>query len=275
MNRVLCSFSGGRTSALMSMLIKHHWRDREVLYIFANTGQEDERTLRFVQQVDEHFSLGVVWVEAVVHPEDGVGTSFRVVTFDTATRDWSLFAAMSAKFGIPNMAYPHCTRELKQRPITSYLRSIGWESGSYVTALGYRIDEPARAKNKPTDQVFPLITVWPMDKQDVNTFWENQPFNLELKEYQGNCRWCWKKHEPKLVRLVKEDRSIFDVPARLEREFGSIKAPNGPRTLFRKHRSTIDILNLADVWPDQLPLLDEDGSGGCSESCEFTTAIED
>ena len=131
------------------------------------------------------------------------------------------------------------------------------------------------ATGKRTDQIYPLITEWPHDKQDVNTFWEEQPFTLELKEYQGNCRWCWKKSDPKLVKMAKKDRAAFDVPAALERDFARCgplfrKDPTAPSaTIFRKHRSTLDLLNLADQWPDQFSIFEEpDKPGSCSESCE-------
>jgi len=267
--RVLGSFSGGKTSARMSELMQEHWGNtHEIIYVFANTGEEDERTLRFVRQVDEWLGLNLVWVEAVVHPEDRIGTTHKIVNFDSAHRGGNLFEDMCAKFGIPNLAYPHCTRELKYRPITSYLRSIGWESGSYKTALGFRTDEMKRV-TPSDDRVYPLVTEWPHDKQDVNTRWENSPFTLELKEHQGNCKTCIKKGIPKLVRIAKENRAAFNTALMLERKYATVKAPDGPRALFRKHHSAIDILNLADTWPDQHPLFDDDDSpGGCSESCE-------
>lgn len=267
MNKVCCSFSGGKTSAYMAALIKQHWADREVVYVFANTGQEREESLRFVQRVDEHFRLGVVWVEAVIHPEFGEGTTHKIVDFASACRDGSLFASMCATYGIPNAAYPHCTRELKLNPIYSYLRSIGWQKNDFVSAVGIRTDEQDRAGKQGC--IYPLVDTWPVDKQDVNTFWEGQPFNLGLREYQGNCKWCWKKSESKLVRIAKDDRAAFDVPMMLEREYGHVKAPLVPRKIFRKHQSTIDLLNLADIWPDQFTLFDEpDKPGGCGESCD-------
>ncbi len=273
MDRIVCSVSGGRTSARMAELIKQNWSDREVLYIFANTGQEHEETLRFVRQVDEWLGLNLVWVESVVHPEDMVGTTHRVVDFESAHRGGDLFIDMCAKYGIPNPAYLHCTRELKLAPITSYLRSVGWNAGSYKTAIGYRIDEMKRVTAHP-DRIYPLVTEWPHDKQDVNTRWENAPFDLELEEYQGNCKVCYKKHLPKLIRIAKEDRAAFDLPMMLEREYGSVKAPDKPRVMFRDHLSAIDVLNLADIWPDQFQLFDDpDKAGGCSESCEFVEAM--
>ena len=50
---LVISFSGGRTSAYMTHLLLQQrdlWKD--VIVLFANTGQEDERTLDFVNNCD-------------------------------------------------------------------------------------------------------------------------------------------------------------------------------------------------------------------------------
>ena len=179
MEKLVCSFSGGKTSAYMAIRLKQEVKDKEVVYIFANTGQENEETLKFVDAVDKAYSLGVVWVEAVVSPVLGEATGFRRVSYESACRDGSIFAEVCAKYGIPNSAFPHCTRELKLAPITAYLKHIGWGKGDYLTAIGIREDESRRAGKAGC--VYPLIDWWPTDKQDINSFWEDQPFTLQLK----------------------------------------------------------------------------------------------
>src|ERR1700693_4621625 len=60
--RCLVSFSGGETSAYMThWLLKQKPYD-EYLVVFANTGQENEATLEFVRQCDEHFGFHTVWI---------------------------------------------------------------------------------------------------------------------------------------------------------------------------------------------------------------------
>jgi hypothetical protein len=112
------SFSGGRSSGLMARLIKKHLSHLfELIFVFWNTGREDNRTLIFADQCDHAFDLNLVWGEAVIHPEDGVGTTHRVVTFETASRlehgDWNPngwptpFLEMVKKYGIPNLFFKH------------------------------------------------------------------------------------------------------------------------------------------------------------------------
>ena len=135
---LIISFSGGRTSAYMTKLLlqeRDKWKD--VIVLFANTGQEDERTLEFVHNCDVSFGYNTVWIEADVQPEKGKGTSFNVVSYDTASRDGKPFEAVLAKYGIPFTKSPHCTRELKQYPIQAYVRSLGLKKIEYQMLLEY------------------------------------------------------------------------------------------------------------------------------------------
>lgn len=276
MKRLLVSFSGGQTSGYMAKVIKEAYEDRydEVIYVFGNTGEEDERCLRFVDRCDREFALGVVWVEAVVHHGSRKGTEHRVVTFDTASRHGEPYEAHIQKYGIPNMAFPHCTRELKYRPIHSYAASLGWTD--YETAIGIRTDERRRvSKGATADKiVYPLLDWFPSDKQDVNSFWEDQSFSLGMQEHEGNCRWCWKKSDAKLLRLMTENPAIFDFPERMERTYPRVGAEflKDPaarnRTFFRGNRGVEDLRRLhAEVGSRIIPI-NPDDDAGCSESCE-------
>ena len=143
--RLLISFSGGRSSAMMTklMLDDDLFYD-EVLIVFANTGQERNETLDFVKQCDEVFGFNTVWVEAVTHHGTRKGCTHAITSHHDANRDGRVFEDVISKYGLPNVNYPHCNRELKLNPIRSYLRSIGWKHGSYDTAIGIRADEMDR-----------------------------------------------------------------------------------------------------------------------------------
>ncbi len=282
--RLFISFSGGETSGFMSQYAMRHMVSEydEVVCLFANTGQENEQTLTFVDQCDKAFSLNVVWVEADINKSDRRRSGFRVVNYHTACRDGSVFEEVIQQYGIPNPDWPHCTRELKTRPMTKYLRSIGWAAGTYDTAIGIRVDEMDRMDAKAAEKryLYPLVGRVPMTKPMVNEFWAGMPFRLQLKGYQGNCKWCWKKSLRKHLTLAAESPWVFDFPERMEREYGHINPKPGlpDRVFFRKHMSTADIRQLAaaggyalaeddaTVYPDGSPDLDLDG--GCSGSCE-------
>lgn len=288
MKRLVTSFSGGETSGFMAAHIHMVWRDKygwdEIVYLFANTGQENEETLEFVEQCSRRFGFKVVWVEAVVH-EGRKSTTHRVVDISTASRKGEPFEAVIRKYGIPNHDWKHCTRELKLNPMLSYLDSIGWERGTYDTAIGIRADE-ARRRSPTAKQsriIYPLMDMQPTTKPEINKFWLSQPFRLYLTGYQGNCKTCWKKSDAKLLAIMDETPEKFDFFERMERQYGTVgaeyrkdePAKNERRVFFRGHRSVVDLRALYDfkkaagtleeVEDDSLALPDD---LFCMESCE-------
>jgi hypothetical protein len=283
--KLFASFSGGRTSAFMTKWLLDNCQDEyEIKVVFANTGQEHEATLEFVDRCDKEFEFGVVWVEAVVHQYEKRASSHRIVTFETASRKGEPFEAIIQKYGIPNTTFPHCTRELKLNPMKSYMASIGWTD--YLTAIGIRTDETRRVNAKAADArlIYPLIDMVPMDKQDINDWWDEQTFNLGLLEHQGNCKWCWKKSLSKHFRLIDESPAIYGFPRRIEKLYGDV-GPNpvgGPRVFFRQNMSTDDLFAFrAECKPKEEiermlagRQLNLDLDGGCTESCEVYPMLQ-
>jgi len=154
MNDLLICMSGGRTSAHMTKKLLDEYGDKyNIIVCFANTGQENDKTLDFVNQCDKEFGFNTVWLEAVVH-NGRTACTHKVVTYETASREGEPFIEMAKKYGIPNKGYPHCTRELKENSIHSYIAEIGWEKGEYETALGMRIDEPKRVLGQKVINIF-------------------------------------------------------------------------------------------------------------------------
>lgn len=284
--RLFISFSGGETSAYMTLWL---WRNKareydEVVVLFANTGQENEATLEFVHRFSQHFGIPVVWIESVVHHGRRKACAHKVVDFHTASREGEPFEEVIRKYGIPNQAYPHCTRDLKLRPMQSYFRSLGWAKLSFDTAVGIRVDEMDRMSpnNGEFRTIYPLVTDAPMTKPDINSFWARQPFRLQLKGYEGNCRWCWKKTLRKQLTIAAENWEWFDFPARMEREHGLAGSNDdgNPRVFFRKNMSAEEIRCQALIgafdwaeddsrkYPDDLDGVPLDEAGDCAESCD-------
>jgi len=247
------SFSGGETSAFMAQwLLKHKKDEFDMVFVFANTGEENEETLEFVDKCDKYFNLNLNWVECVVHNENRVGTTHKVVNFENASRHGEPFENVIKKYGIPNQAFPHCTRELKLAPLTSFTKSY-FGSRDYYTAIGIRSDEVDRMNEsyKKNKIIYPLIfkDYIPMTKPKINIFWNNQPFRLNLKGYQGNCKTCWKKSDKKLYKIAQENPEYFDFNKRMELKYGRTGSnfkkdlASDNRVFFRKKRSAIDIIN--------------------------------
>lgn len=197
------SFSGGRSSALMAKIMIENYDRDSMVFTFANTGKEMDETLDFVHECDQRWSLGIVWIE--YDPE----SKFRVVSYETASRNGEPFAALIEKKSYPpNRVARMCTADLKVRPMKAYLMSLGFEY--WETAIGIRKDEPRRyhklkaAQGKDRwDYIFPL---WDFNitNQQVQEFWANNNFDLKIPSQYGNCDFCFLKGMGKKVRQAHE-----------------------------------------------------------------------
>lgn len=259
MKNLLVSFSGGETSAFMSQWIKRKLEKEydNVVYVFANTGLENEQTLTFVEQCDKHWGFEIKWVEAKVNHGQRKSTGYYLTDFEKAKRKGEPFEEMIRKYGIPNRSSPHCTRELKQNPIQAFGKDW-FNKEKYDTAIGIRKDEIDRINEKAVEKrfIYPLIEadMIPVNKQMINVFWDKMPFRLSLKGYQGNCVTCWKKADKKLFQIYRENPKAFSFMADMERKYprvGSefIKDSNAKdRVFFRSNRSVTDIIRQAKSW---------------------------
>lgn len=279
--KILISFSGGRTSGYMTKMMMDRYSDEyEFIVVFANTGQEHEGTLEFVHNCDRYFNFNTVWVEAIINPEKGKGIRHKIVTYETASRTGQPYEDMIKKYGIPNQAGPFCSNYLKRYPIESYMKSIGMKNKSYKTAIGIRTDETRRVSKSAgvRNIIYPLVDMIPSDKQDVLDWWEDQIFDLDIPEHHGNCVWCWKKSFSKLLDIMEVTPSAFDFPARMEAEHGFqdlTEQPENPYTFYRGATSTA---RLREMFTERgtatgkvIPIARMYEDSGCSESCEVYT----
>ena len=274
MKKLVVSFSGGETSAFMAQWLWQNKKlDYDMKFIFANTGAENEETLFFIDRCSKFFGFPVVWLESEPIHIERKGTQHRVVDFKTASRDGEPFERVVKKYGIPNQAFPHCTRELKLAPIRSYMKATEWQDAE--TAIGIRVDEFDRmsASAKENRLVYPLISWLPTTKPQINTFWRDQPFRLELKGYQGNCVTCWKKSDAKLYKIAQENPRAFNLFDGLEKQYGEAgsekrkaKMAGRKMTFFRRGRSALDILTEAKTAGDFSVI--DDASIYENESCD-------
>ena len=75
----------------------------------------------------------------------GVGTKFKVVNYETASRNGKPFEDMLKKYPLPTNYGSNCTRELKLAPINKYVKSLRYKE--VYTAMGIRYDERHRESN--------------------------------------------------------------------------------------------------------------------------------
>jgi 3'-phosphoadenosine 5'-phosphosulfate sulfotransferase (PAPS reductase)/FAD synthetase len=240
------SFSGGRSSAYMLWRVLHsnNGLPSDALVCFANTGKEEEATLRFVRDCGERWGVPINWLEYID------GACVGVTDFDHATRNGEPFEAvirqrMTGESGLPNRVSRYCSSELKTRTMHRHIRSLGWNE--WDTFVGIRADEPSRVaklRANPSPETkaetvhLPLAAAG-IGAHDVGAFWSGNDFDLELpnvggKTMHGNCDLCFLKPSAQVASLIAEKPSRAVWWAQMEREAEKKTAGTGSR--FRDDR---------------------------------------
>lgn len=154
---------------------------------------------------------------------------------------------------LPNPITRFCTSELKIRTMHKWLRAnwqaLGWNAQDleWNQMIGIRADEhrrvaKIRARGHSTEttketMLMPLADAG-VTVQDVNAFWAQQEFNLELSTYNGrtlagNCDLCFLKPAQQVRTLIAEKPERVVWWARME-ALALASKPDG--AVFRKDR---------------------------------------
>lgn len=236
-------FSGGRTSAFLAKYMKEHPGYKNCIFVFMNTGKEREETLQFTDKCDKEFALNLVYLEASIHDEKRKGTTYKIVNFENASRNGEPFEEMLKKYPLPNNMASNCTRELKQRPIDAYLRD-NYKDFEIIKVIGIRADEMHRKSNTAEIQkiIYPLCDEIKVNSRFIRDWWKNQNFDLQLKDYEGNCDLCFKKSLKKRLTIIKENPHIADWWLNMEEKFST---EDIPRFDLRTNKSVNELVELS------------------------------
>jgi 3'-phosphoadenosine 5'-phosphosulfate sulfotransferase (PAPS reductase)/FAD synthetase len=262
------SFSGGRTSAYMlwRVLESNGGLPAEAVICFANTGKEEEATLRFVQDCSERWSVPIAWVE--YRP---AAPWFEVVSFERASRNGEPFRAMVVKERyLPSAVQRICTSRLKVRTMHRHLRSLGWTEWDQF--IGIRADEQRRVSKikargvsteTPDEAMCMPLADARITAKDVGAFWSAQPFNLELPTFNGrtlhgNCDLCFLKPADQILSLIREkpERAVWwaEMEDHAQREF--VEKRNQGAWRFRIDRPSY--AQMAKFAAEQRDMFDHD-----------------
>lgn len=209
------SFSGGRTSAYMlwRVLQSNGGLPAGCVVAFANTGKEEEATLRFVRECATRWRIPITWLERPA------GGGFTQTSFAKASRKGEPFDQLIRERNyLPNPVARFCTVELKILPAARLMEACGFEE--WDVFIGFRADEPKRVAGlrsnpsggtKGVDRHAPLASIG-VGRHDIKAFWASQPFDLELpdvggKTMHGNCDLCFLKPPAQRLSLVREKPS--------------------------------------------------------------------
>lgn len=280
------SFSGGRTSGY---LLKHcldahggNLPDNHAV-CFANTGKEHQKTLDFVQECSERWSVPITWLEFDPAAENHT----KIVNHNSASRNGEPFKTLIGKRQmLPNPVIRFCTIELKIRRMEKFAHCVlGWDKWNSV--IGLRADEPKRtdkidARNIEGKTRFktvaPLVAA-NVTKQDVLSWWSKQDFDLRLTvdaggdTILGNCDLCFMKGRKKIERILLAEPELADWWSDMEFSAPGLGKMLKPEmALFRSDRPSYAAIQAHARWMASLDpkmreravaALEDDDRGSC------------
>jgi len=257
-------FSSGRTSAFLAKYVKERYLFNETIAVFGtkgkakyhyhqnekgdkciflmmNTGKERKESLQFANKCDKEWGLKLIYLEAVVQ-KGRISTKHKIVNYSQLDQTGKPFEDMLKKYPLPNNMASNCTRELKQRPKESFLKSINWKNA--FTFVGIRKDEEHRKSNTALGDrvIYPLCDDLQVDSLFIRNWWNQQKFDLQLKDYEGNCDLCFKKSVKKRLTIIKENPKVSNWWKKMENKYSSEEIP---RFDLRSNISIEQLIELA------------------------------
>jgi len=191
MQRVF-NFSGGKTSAFMTII---NYRVGDIV-LFCDTGREHEKTYKFIRDFEFNEGIPVTWLRY-----DGGWTK--------------MLYKWNKGRNIPNRTQRQCTDELKIKTARRHMRGLGFMR--YENFIGFRSDEQLRIKKhekkgekwKQVKTVFPLNEMG-VTKKDIENYWENKKYTLEITSILGNCDMCFLKGENSIIAIMQHYPELAD-----------------------------------------------------------------
>jgi len=279
---IFCSVSAGYSSVMMAIKIREWFPDHNIIYAMANTSKEREESLEFMNDCDKHYNLNINWIEAKFHKR-GTGVSFKIVDFENLKRNGEIFEEGIKKLGIPSKINKWCNRDMKVEPLRKFADSI-FGRNNYSIAVGMRADEMDRVKKdyKENNTFYPLMDRG-ISTKDRNRFWKDQPIQISIPAYKGNCDLCFEKSNRKLMTILIEEpdkaewwdkmiKKYSQIPIEEKPSYNSY-AENGGMRFYRENKSIEDLIKMAEqpfrkatdeyIYESDLFDLEGDCGSGC------------
>jgi len=181
------NFSGGKTSALMTILLKPTDND---IVLFTDTGREHPLTYKFIDDFEINEGIRVHKIAY----EGGYEAMVR-----------------KGKF-LPNQQMRICTVELKIKTAKRWLRDLGIQK--FESYIGFRADEERRVKgykqyHKKVTPKFPLFDMG-IKKEDVQQYWLSKDYTLNVPSILGNCDLCFLKGKGAIITILQHYPELAD-----------------------------------------------------------------
>ena len=254
---IFCSVSAGYSSVMMAINMPIWFPDHNIINVMANTSKERKESLSFMNDVDNFFNLNLIWVEAEFH-EKGVGVTPLIVDYYDLKVNGEIFEEGIKKHGIPNKENKWCNRDMKLEPMRKYADFV-FGKDNYSVAVGLRADEMDRVRKdyKDNNVFYPLMDR-KISSKDRNRFWKDQPIQIKIPAYKGNCDLCFAKSNRKLMTIINEEKDKAIWWDNMIKKYGSIpidgkpsynelmEQNNGVQTFYRSYNTIEDLVKMAE-----------------------------
>ena len=183
MKRII-NFSGGLSSALMTIL---EYNPETDYVVFADTGREHPKTYKFLNDFEAHEGIPI---HRIMY-ENNYGKGFTALYTHTKI--------------IPNRQFRTCSVILKIDLASRFARKdLGLKKMDWL--VGFRADEKKRVDRyecqKYKTAKFPLFERG-IRLEDVNNYWANKSYTLEIPRILGNCDLCFLKGKDNIIKIMK------------------------------------------------------------------------
>ena len=280
---IFCTVSAGYSSVMMAIKIKEWYPNHNIIYAMANTSKERIESLDFMNECDKYFDLKLNWIEAIFN-ERGKGVDYKIVDYKELKTKGQIFESGIKKLGIPCKINKWCNRDLKLVPLKKFADNI-FGLNNYSIAVGMRVDEIDRVSKdyKNNNTFYPLLDN-NIDTKERNKFWKDQPIQISIPAYKGNCDLCFEKSNRKLMTILNEefDKTIWW--NKMIKKYSKITienkpsynayAENGGMNFFRQNNSMEDLIKMANrpfakatddyIYENDLFDLESDCGSGCT-----------
>jgi len=122
-----------------------------------------------------------------------------------------------------------------------------------------------------------LAQISKADKEEILNWWGEQPFNLEIPEYLGNCVFCVKKGVNKIALAAKDEPELLDDFLNVIESHDARILPSRRDNYLDMYRGNMSLRQIIEAYKDisreelfnNLRSSKRFESGSCSESCEI------
>lgn len=281
---IFCSVSAGYSSVMMAIMLPKWYPDHNIIYAMANTSKERKESLEFMHKCDMYFNLNLTWLEAEFHSK-GIGVTPKIIKYQNLKRKGEVFEQGIKKLGIPSKVNKWCNRDMKLEILRKYADSI-FGKNNYSVAVGIRVDEIDRIRKdyKENNVFYPLID-YKIGSRERNKFWKEQPFNISIPAFKGNCDLCFAKSNRKLITIIKEepDKALWwdsmikkygQITIEGKPSYNDLLKENNIMTFYRNYNTIEDLVKMSErpfykatdeyIYENNLFDAEDECGSGCS-----------